>query len=197
MMKCIATILLFLSAVEAFVPSVSFKTKTISSTANYALADRVFGLDLFAPNKDQNNYGARTKKNVEVGKISEKSYVPSGLTVAEYDKIRKDQQKKREENYSRNVKKAGVFINYTEWYLKRGTDLKGDWKKSVTLGHNMAKTKFDWSGTQEAKAYDGSTTEKFTQDIFGRKKAVPAKKIPLAKKTLATKTTEKKSFSFW
>jgi len=72
--------------------------------------------------------------------------VPSGLTADQYNKIRADAAKKKQDNYQKNVAKAGKFLDYTKFYTDRGTDLKSDWKKSVTLGHNMAKTKYDWSG---------------------------------------------------
>lgn len=195
-MKSIIVLVTVLSAsVQAFVPVLP-STSTPSTTAQYALADRIFNLDLFAPKQDQNNYGARSKKDVKVGNLTSKSYVPTGLTLAQYEKLRADQQKKKDENYQRNVKKAGVFIDYTDWYTKRGTDLNAAWKKSVTLGHNMAKTKYDWSGTEEAKVYDGSVNDKFVQDIFGKKRLVPssAAKKAAAPAAAAKKTTKKMSF---
>jgi hypothetical protein len=91
-------------------------------------------------------YGARSTKDLRTGKIGDKSYVPNGLTKAQYEKVRKDAQTKKDANYKKNVKKAGIFMDYTDFYMKRGTDLNAGWKKSVTLGHDMAKTKFDWSG---------------------------------------------------
>merc|ERR1712153_198945 len=99
--------------------------------------------------KDQNTYGARKKKDLRLGKIKAgKSYVPSGLTAEQYDGIRKGQQKKKAANYARNVAKAGVFEDYTEFYIARGTDLDQDWAKNKnTLGHRFAKTKYDWAGT--------------------------------------------------
>jgi hypothetical protein len=45
--------------------------------------------------------------------------------------------------------KAGIFEDFTEWYKQRGTDLNQSWVKSVTRGHTMVKTKYDWSGTQQ------------------------------------------------
>ena len=85
---------------------------------------------------------------MRLGKIDAgKSYVPSGLTASQYDSIRKGQQKKKADNYAKNVAKAGVFEDYTEFYIKRGTDTKQGWAKDINLGHRMAKTKFDWSGT--------------------------------------------------
>jgi hypothetical protein len=86
----------------------------------------------------------------------------------------------------------GVFTDYTEWYTKRGTELSGAWKKSVTLGHNMAKTKYDWSGTSEAKVYDGSVNEKFVQDIFGKKRLVSTTTANAKKAAPASKPASKK-----
>jgi len=82
-----------------------------------------------------------------LGKIQPgKSYVPAGLTAAEYEKIRLGEKAKKEANYQKNVAKAGKFVDYTEWYKKRGTDLNDAWAKTQSRGHNMVKTKFDWSG---------------------------------------------------
>merc|ERR1712003_555361 len=83
---------------------------------------------------------------VRVGTIDDKkSYVPSGLTASQYNSIRAEAQKKKDANYARNVAKAGVYENYTEFYKKRGTDTNGSWY-GVINGHKMVKTKFDWSG---------------------------------------------------
>lgn len=80
-------------------------------------------------------------EQLKVGKIEAgKSYVPAGLSAAEYSKVRAAEAKKKADRYEKNVKKAGVFQDYTEWYKKRGTDLSQDWKKNKnTLGHTMAK----------------------------------------------------------
>ncbi len=87
-------------------------------------------------------------RQLKLGEIQQgKSYVPSGLTAQQYDQIRKGQEKKKAENYAKNVAKAGIFEDYTEWYTKRGTDTKQAWAKDINLGHRMAKTKYDWSGT--------------------------------------------------
>ena len=89
------------------------------------------------------------------GKLGKNSYVPAGLTKAQYQKVRAADKKKADSNYSRNVSKAGKFLGYDEFYLKRGTDLNGKWKKSVTLGHRMAKTKYDFSGEKdEVKSFE-------------------------------------------
>jgi hypothetical protein len=104
--KALAVVALF-SLATAFVPSSTNAPVKSSPTAQYALADRIFGMDLFAPKKDQNDYGARNAKNVKVGKITDKSYIPAGLTKAQYEKVRLDADKKKQENYQRNVKKAG------------------------------------------------------------------------------------------
>ena len=56
--------------------------------------------------------------------------------------------KKKESNYSKNAAKEGKFLDYTKFYTDRGTDTKDSWYSSVTGGHRMAKTKFDYSGTE-------------------------------------------------
>ena len=87
-------------------------------------------MDLFAPKKDQNDYGARNSKKLKVGKISAgKSYVPSGLSATQYSAVRGKDQAAKDANYKRNVAKAGKFEDYTEFYKKRGTDTGGAWKK--------------------------------------------------------------------
>ena len=152
--------LALISSVTAFVPVQNKNCRV--STAQNALADRIFGLDLFSPVKDQNDYGARKKKNLTTGKLTDTSYIPSGLTKAEYEKIRKDERTKKEQNYQKNVAKAFQYTDFTEWYTKRGTDLNQGWKKAVTLGHSMAKTKYDWSGVEDAKKFESAinNTEK-------------------------------------
>jgi hypothetical protein len=99
---------------------------------------------------------------LKVGEItSGKSYVPSGLTAAQFNKVRADASKKKSARYDMNVKKAGVFEDYTEFYLKRGTDKKQDWKNSGTLGHRMAKTKYDWTGLSDKPLW--------AKDVKGKK----------------------------
>lgn len=123
-----ATTLVLVASASAFAPAPSNGRVSVACDS---LADRIFGMDLFAPVKEQNDYGARGKKNLKVGKLSDNSYVPAGLTKAQYEKIRGAEKKKKDDNYQRNVKKAGIFTDYTDFYLKRGTDLQGDWKKTV------------------------------------------------------------------
>ena len=137
-----------------------------SSTAlNESLFKTISNMDLFAPKKDQNAYGARKSKGVATSaKLSDRSYVPAGLTKAQYEQIRADADKKKAANYDRNVKKAGVFTDYTAFYTKRGTDEGGSWMKAPNRGHDMAKTKYDWSGeTNQAPQYTG------VGKIFGKK----------------------------
>ena len=115
-----------------------------------SIASTVFGMDLFAPKADQNDYGARGRKNLKQGTINAgSSYIPSGLSADEYNKIRKEATTKKEANYQRNVAKAGKFLDYTKFYIERGTDTDQSWAKSVTKGHRMAKTKYDWSGEED------------------------------------------------
>merc|ERR1712045_663543 len=137
------------ASASAFAPS---QQSAGSSTQLFAekksFFSTIFDMDLFAPKADQNDYGARGKKNVKVGALSSNSYVPAGLTKEQYAKVRADEQKKKEANYKKNVAKAGIFQDYTEFYIKRGTDTNENWNKSATKGHTMAKTKYDWSGAK-------------------------------------------------
>ena len=133
-----------LATASAFVPATPATTST--TQLNESLFQKIANLDLWAPVADSNNYGARAKKAVKTGTLTDRSYVPTGLTKAQYEKIRADADKKKAANYQRNVAKAGVFEDYTEFYVKRGTDVGGNWMKLPNLGHRMAKTKYDWSG---------------------------------------------------
>ena len=131
------------ASASAFVPS----PQTPQSTQlNESLFKKISNLDLWAPVADSNEYGARSKKNLKTGKLTDKSYVPFGLTKAQYEKVRAEEVAKKEANYKKNVAKAGKFLDYTEFYLARGTDLKDSWYTAPNRGHRMAKTKYDWSG---------------------------------------------------
>jgi len=151
----------------------------------------VSDLDLFAPKSTQNDYGARGGKKLSVGNIKKdgSSYVPSGMTAAEYNNIRSKTAQKKAANYQMNVAKAGKFIDYTDWYIKRGTDINDNWITNVTGGHTMAKTKFDWGNIDNDKPdYTGS---KSTGKKAAPKKKVVAKKV-VAKKVVAKKVVAKK-----
>lgn len=120
-----------LASANAFAPAPSAGR---TSVTREAIADKIFGLDLWEPVKDSNQYGARAKKNVKVGSLGSNSYVPAGLTKEQYAQVRATEAKKKADNYQRNVQKAGVFEDFTAWYSKRGTELGQGWKKKVTLG---------------------------------------------------------------
>ena len=107
---------------------------------------------------------------MKVGTITSKSYVPQGMTAKQYSQLRATEQKKKEANYKRNVAKAGVFEDYTEFYLKRGTDTNQAWAKNKnTLGHRMAKTKFDWSGKKVAATTTAAVSAGKKKKRFGKK----------------------------
>ena len=92
------------------------------------------------------------------------------MTAKQYDEIRKGQVRKKQENYAKNVAKAGIFEDYTDWYTKRGTDLSQDWAKNKnTLGHRMAKTKYDWAGTP-GQSFQQSGARKVTEDKKKKRK---------------------------
>jgi hypothetical protein len=136
-----------LASASAFVPA----PQTPQSTQlNESFFKKISNMDLWEPVKNSNDYGARNNKKVSVGKLSDRSYVPLGLTKAQYEKIRADEQSKKAANYQRNVAKAGKFLDYTEFYTARGTDLKDSWYNAPNRGHRMAKTKYDWSGETNA-----------------------------------------------
>ena len=71
------------------------------------------------------------------------------MTASQYNSIRAQEAAKKEANYQRNVKKAFKFINFTDFYLKRGTSEGGSWLKSAGRGHEFVKTKYDWSGKKD------------------------------------------------
>ena len=176
--------LLVASSATAFAPaSTNGRVETTLSAKKSAvpekksLSSRIFDLDLFAPVADQNDYGARSKKKIVTGKITEQSYVPSGLTKAQYEKIRGEEKARKEANYKAKMAKAGIFEDFTAWYKERGTDLDQSWIKSVTKGHTMVKTKYDWSGTKDnrpwANVVNPSTStpaKKAKKSLFGKKK---------------------------
>ena len=136
-----------MATASAFAPA----PKAPVSTELNGLFKAISDLDLWAPVADSNEYGARNKKNIKTGTLTDKSYVPSGLTRDQYAKIRAEADAKKEANYQKNVKKAGVFTDYTEFYLARGTSENGNWMKLPNLGHRMAKTKYDWSGETDGE----------------------------------------------
>merc|ERR1711862_281702 len=120
------------------------------------------------------------RKKLKTGKITAgKSYVPAGLTADQYNKLRKAEDKKKADNYQRNVKKAGIFVDYTEFYLARGTDSGESWAKSVTGGHTMAKTKYHWSGSEDNPQH---------QDLLLKKRLLLRKRTGLVNKFFYQRT---------
>ena len=140
-----------IGSASAFAPQQAGRPTT-SLAEKKSIAARIFDMDLFAPVADQNDYGARAKKNLKQGKIGSNSYVPSGLSASEYAAIRDKEAAKKAANYQKNVAKAGKFLDYTKFYMDRGTDTSQSWFKSVTRGHTMAKTKYDWSGKSDTSS---------------------------------------------
>mmetsp|Transcript_18608 Transcript_18608/g.22802 ORF Transcript_18608/g.22802 Transcript_18608/m.22802 type:complete len:173 (-) Transcript_18608:377-895(-) len=161
-----------IASASAFAPANTNARQSTQLAEKKSLFKTISDMDLFAPVKDQNDYGARGKKNVKVGELTSRSYIPNGLTKEQYDAVRKNEKAKKDANYQRNVSKAGKFLDYTQFYIDRGTDTGEDWQKSVTLGHRMAKTKYDWSGRKdENKSLDSAVkkTAPKKKGIFGRK----------------------------
>ncbi|EEC48672.1 predicted protein [Phaeodactylum tricornutum CCAP 1055/1] len=157
-MKVIALLVATLSVATAFAPQVVSSRST--TALNEKFWDKVAGMDLFAPNPDINKYGQRGKK-VKQGSIGSNSYVPAGLSLSEYQKIRQKDVAKRDASYKRNVAKAGKYTDFTDWYVKRGTEEGGGWLKAAGRGHTFAKLKYE--DLSQQKKYDG------TGNIFGKK----------------------------
>merc|ERR1712032_1193622 len=160
-----------IATASAFAPA----TKAPQNTQlGASIFKTISNLDLWEPVKDSNNYGARARKTLKTGSLTEKSYVPTGLTKAQYAKIRSDAVSKKAANYQKNVAKAGKFIDFTDWYAQRGTQESGSWLKAPNLGHTMAKTKYDWSGedTSATPLWSGINASTKTTP----KKAAPKKK---------------------
>lgn len=161
-MKSYALVVLSLAAsASAFAPATHGRSTVAHSAKKTAdateekkpLFNRIFAMDLFSPVADQNDYGARKKKKLVTGKIGSNSYIPSGLSKEQYEKIRAEQEAKKAAKYQKNAAKAGKFEDFTKWYKERGTDVTDGWIKSVTRGHTMVKTKYDWSGDKDKKPY--------------------------------------------
>merc|ERR1711865_1243344 len=125
------------------------------------VASAVFDMDLYNYRVDPSNqYGSRKNKGLKLGTLSAKSYVPDGMTQREYTKTRFDDKAKKDASYQRNVAKQQVYTDFTAWYTKRGTDKKADWY-SITNGHDMAKTKYDWSGGESGNEF---ASRKFSKE---------------------------------
>jgi len=98
------------------------------------------------------------------------------LTKAQYEKIRLEEKAKKDAVYQKNVAKAGKFTDFTDFYLKRGTELDQSWVKSPTKGHLMVKTKYDWSGKKpDTPLYTGSFVETPATKKAAAKSAAPKK----------------------
>lgn len=106
-------------------------------------------MDLWAPRKDSNKYGARAKKNLKQGSIGANGYVPDGLTAAQYNSIRQKEAAAKQAKYEEKKSKAFKFLDFTDFYLKRGTSEGGSWLKAPGRGHEFVKTKYDWSGKKD------------------------------------------------
>ena len=96
-----------LVSASAFTPASNGRSTSALSAEKKPFFSQVFDLDLFAPVADVNDYGARKKKKIATGKLTEKSYVPTGLSKAQYEKIRAAEIAKKEANYQKNAAKAG------------------------------------------------------------------------------------------
>ena len=71
-----------IATASAFAPASKAPTTT---ALNESLFKKISNMDLWAPVADSNDYGARNKKASNQGpaKLTDRSYVPSGLTKAQ------------------------------------------------------------------------------------------------------------------
>ncbi|KAG7360952.1 hypothetical protein IV203_036051 [Nitzschia inconspicua] len=152
-MKVIAVLFSVMAVATAFAPMTAGRAKTELKKSFF---DAVAEMDLFTPVKTQNDYGARKSKNIKTAKLGSNSYVPAGLTAAEYQKIRDAEDAKKAANYEKNVKKAGKFLDFTKFYTQRGTDLNQAWAKQPGRGHTFAKTKYSFDTAKDGKKWDGA-----------------------------------------
>jgi len=163
------------TTVEGFTPAsrqlVQGGRPATTTQLQKSIFDAISDMDLWAPDKDANTYGARKKKKLGIGDIKAgKSYVPDGLTAAQYQELRKKQETSKKDNYQRNMSKRNTHGKYYEFYKERGTDLNANWAKSVGAGHTFAKTKYDWQGV-EGKSFTGSNTEEDPDKVRNKKKS--------------------------
>ena len=111
------------------------------------------------------SFALDANEQLKNGSIGSNSYVPAGLTPAQYAKIREEDAKKKDSNYQKNVAKAGKFSDFDKFYLSRGTDEGGKWLKAPSRGHTMVKTKYDFSGEKA----DAKIPEAFKGSVLGKK----------------------------
>jgi len=173
----VAIVLVVAATVQGFTPSSrqlvpGGRVGGTSTELQKSIFDAISDMDLWAPDKDANTYGARKKKKLGIGDIKAgKSYVPDGLTAAQYQELRKKQETSKKDNYQRNMSKRNTHGRYYEFYKDRGTDLNADWAKNKnTLGHTFAKTKYDWQG-KEGRSFTGSNSEEDPDKIKNKKKS--------------------------
>eukprot|EP00555_Chaetoceros_dichaeta_P004380 CAMPEP_0198263850 /NCGR_PEP_ID=MMETSP1447-20131203/13836_1 /TAXON_ID=420782 /ORGANISM="Chaetoceros dichaeta, Strain CCMP1751" /LENGTH=196 /DNA_ID=CAMNT_0043952597 /DNA_START=23 /DNA_END=613 /DNA_ORIENTATION=- len=156
------------AAKKKFVPSKKAASAK-GAKKSVTLSQRIFDMDLFSPVKEQNDFGARNtmKKDFKTGTLSKNSYVPQGLTKAQYEKVRSADSTAKKNNYNKFFSKVGTTLGFYEFYKGRGTDTSQGWKDKVTAGHVFAKTKYDWQGDDDLS---GSNTPKSEQVKTMKKK---------------------------
>lgn len=133
----------------------SFTQNVLGVKSGTTVTKAVFEMDLWAPVKDSNQYGARRQKSMAVGKLSKNSYVPAGMSKADYDKIRTNEKQAKTNRYNKYAAKKDEYGDFQDFYVARGTDKNAAWK-SVTNNHAMCKTKYDWQGDNDMAGF-GST----------------------------------------
>jgi len=105
----------------------------------------IFEMDLWKPVSKSNEYGARRGKDIRQGKLAKNSYVPAGMSKAEYEKIRTTESRKKTDRYNKYAAVGEEYGDFQDFYAQRGTDSNAQWR-GTTNGHTMCKTKYDWQG---------------------------------------------------
>ena len=84
-----------------------------------------------------------------MGKLTNNSYVPSGMSKAEYDKIRTKEKQSKEQKHNKYAGKKDEYGEFQDFYAQHGTDKNAAWR-------TMCKTKYDWQGDDDIAGF-GST----------------------------------------
>lgn len=86
-------------------------------------------------------------------KLGSNSYVPDGLTAAQYENIRQKEAAAADSSYSKWVAKAGKFMTLDTFTAARENSKGDKFTKDPTRGHRMAKLKY---GPGDEKKWDGT-----------------------------------------
>jgi len=135
--------------VKKAAPKRVVRAKKLPPKDNTKIAQRIFGMDLWAPISKSNDFGARTGKKLQAAALGRNSYVPEGLSKADYMKVRNNDDQKKKKQYSKVMSKVGSSTSFYSWYKSRGTDKGDKWLDADGRGHAFAKTKYNWGAEDD------------------------------------------------